>query len=149
MQSACHTHSIFLVSLILDFLDTQFSSNCGFYICSPLALEFCNAIEKILCAVLGNTSGQFWDYAPLKVVPFFWTTQYIAYLIGYFFEKCLAQWPSMVELFTPTHNCNQVIVFSIITLVIFNDISTLPHVFENQDSPAILSSLEQFFLLRF
>ena len=55
---------------ILDFLDTQFSSNCHFYICSPLALKIHNVIGNMLekCCVI--------------FVPFFWTTRYVYVIIN-------------------------------------------------------------------
>ena len=48
MQSACHTHSIFLVSMIMDFWTRNFQATVMSTFCSPLALEIQNRIENIL-----------------------------------------------------------------------------------------------------
>ena len=64
----------------IGFLDTQFSSNCHFYILWFIGFENSQCdwehVEKILHVVLWNSSGQFWKYAPLKVVLFFLVTRY-------------------------------------------------------------------------
>ena len=59
----------------IGFSDTQFSSICHFYICSPLALKDHNLIEKLLKKILSeflwNSYWRLWNYSLLKVVPFF------------------------------------------------------------------------------
>ena len=72
----------------IGFLDTQFSSACHFYICSPLALKIRNRSENMLKEFYANFFKIFW--AVLKLCPdkswaLFSTIQYIA--CGYAFAS--------------------------------------------------------------
>ena len=71
----------------IGFFDTQFWSNCHFYICCPFCFENSQSdwkhVGRMLFAVLWRSYVQFWTSALLKVVPLFLDHPIYVFILAY------------------------------------------------------------------